>query len=186
MNILNHMTTVRSRSCEFVEQMAPYRRSLRALCSHGTYKTASMPDNRMCSLSIVHGSYDGVNLKYHLWPGMIWNRILWEKWNLLWNWYNKDQFCFDCSQVNSWGSNVEHKLRILFLYKYLSFHLELLTGNCNTVDDRNCTVSHPQYRYWCQMVLGWYVQKTKPVVSCAEFYKRYALSIEVIGLMFLS
>ena len=37
--ILTHVTTVKNRLCESVELMVPYRRSLRALCTHGTYKT---------------------------------------------------------------------------------------------------------------------------------------------------
>ena len=27
-----------------------------------------MPENRTCFLSIIYGSYGGINLKYNLWP----------------------------------------------------------------------------------------------------------------------
>ena len=37
--ILAHVTTNISRSREFMEWMAPHRRPLRTLCSHGTYNT---------------------------------------------------------------------------------------------------------------------------------------------------
>ena len=73
--ILAHMTTVRNRSHELMEWLAQYRRSLRALCSHRTYKTM-LVYAWMCSLSIVYGSYNGVNLKYDLWPRTIWTRIV--------------------------------------------------------------------------------------------------------------
>ena len=33
---------------------------------------ACMPENKMCSLLEVHGSYDGVNFKHKLWP---WNNL---------------------------------------------------------------------------------------------------------------
>ena len=35
--------------------------------SWGLQDYVSMPENRTCSLSIVQGSYNGVNLKYNLW-----------------------------------------------------------------------------------------------------------------------
>ena len=38
--------------------------------SHGTLIHLRLCQNRMCLLSIVHASYDGVNLKYELWPWM--------------------------------------------------------------------------------------------------------------------
>ena len=71
--ILTHVP-VRSRSHEFVEWMVPYRRSLRPLCSHETYKAmpVCLKIELTCLLPIVHGFYDGVNLKYDFWPGIFW------------------------------------------------------------------------------------------------------------------
>ena len=40
-----------------------------------------MHENRTCSLSITYGSYDRVNLKYDLWPRIIWTRTLQDEQN---------------------------------------------------------------------------------------------------------
>ena len=71
----------------------------------------------------------------------------------------------------------ERKLRILFLYEYSAFHLELLTTP---------TLVMIETSFECQMMLGWYVEKTKSGLSRAEFYKRLVLTTEVSSLMFLS
>ena len=113
-----------------------------------------MPENRTCSLSIVHGSYDGVNLKYDLWPGK--GRI-----NLNYNCMTLTKSGTSITRitfvliVHRWiteAANLyaeEHKLRILFLYKYPTFHLKLLTTPTLLMIEIS---SHPQSRPWCQMV----------------------------------
>ena len=114
---------------------------------------ASMPENRMCSLSVVHGSYNEVNLKYKLWPGI-------EFYEMSKIWYEtgitKITFVFtahgwipEAAKFSVYGGAQPEDS--IFMSTDSTFHLILLTTPTMLMIEINFTSRH-----WSQTVLGWW------------------------------
>ena len=127
----------------------------------------------MCLLSIISlFLWQG---KFEIWIVAQWTRILQDEQNLVYETgITRITFILVVHRQIAEAANLciaECKQRILFLYEYSTFYLKLLITPTLVMIEISFTS-----RRWCQMVLGWYVKKTKCImcwilqVPCAFYW----------------